>query len=66
MAKWQPIETAPKDKVILVRRHNGVSHEYAVVWWAGDDPTYPWMADFNSYAADRFDDWLPIPGERHG
>jgi hypothetical protein len=62
-ARWQIIDTAPKNGCpILVRRHNGVCHEYDVVWWVGN-ATYPWMGNHTSYPPDRMDEWTSIPGE---
>lgn len=62
MSEWQDISTAPKDgRVILVRRDNGCAWEHYVVWWGSHKKTYPWVSDGNCYAADRFDDWMPLP-----
>lgn len=58
---WRPIETAPKDGTpILVCRHNGVFHDYYVVWWSSD-LQYPWQSDANRYVEDLFDAWQPLP-----
>lgn len=57
---WQPMETAPKDRDILVRRHNDCGWEHYVVWWR-DDPHYPWRAEFTAYPSDRLDGWHEIP-----
>lgn len=32
---WRKMSTAPKDRQILVRRHNDVAYEFYVVWWGG-------------------------------
>lgn len=61
MSGWQPMETAPKDRPILVRRHNDVMHEHYVVWWSDLDPVYPWRDDYNSYPCHRLDEWHEIP-----
>lgn len=58
---WRHMDTAPKDREILVRRHNGVFQEHFVVWWQEGEPDYPWAQDYNSYPADRFDAWHEIP-----
>jgi hypothetical protein len=58
------MHTAPKDRQILVRRHNDVFWEYYVVWWSDLDKTYPWMADHTSYPTERLDNWHEIPGSR--
>lgn len=60
---WEPMETAPKDRQILVRRHNDVAYEYFVVWW-GDHhllTRYPWTSDYTAYPTERLDDWHEIP-----
>lgn len=60
LAAWKPMETAPKDRQILVRRHNDVAYEYYVVWWSELDPQYPWRAEYTAYPADRLDGWQDI------
>ena len=54
------MKTAPKDRQILVRRHNDVAYEYYVVWWSGHEP-YPWEAEHTGYPTDRLDNWHEIP-----
>jgi hypothetical protein len=62
---WQPMDTAPKNREILVRRHNDVAWEHYVVWWATNgDPRYPWRCAYTCYSHDRLDGWHEIPGER--
>lgn len=58
------MSTAPKDRQILVRRHNDVMYEFHVVWWNGDDPIYPWSNGDNAYPTERLDNWHEIPGPR--
>jgi hypothetical protein len=60
---WRPMKTAPKDRQILVRRHNDVAYEYYVVWWSGHEP-YPWEAEHTGYPTDRLDNWHEIPGQQ--
>jgi hypothetical protein len=56
------MDTAPKDRQILVRRDNDVRYEYAVVHWRGDlDQIYPWLSLDNAYAEGRLDQWHEIP-----
>lgn len=58
---WRPMATAPKDREILVRRHNDVFFEHMVVWWdAGAEP-YPWTTEYTAYPTDRLDGWHEIP-----
>lgn len=57
---WQEMGTAPKDREILVRRHNDCFYEHFVVWWT-DDPIYPWRSDYNTYPDARLDEWHEIP-----
>lgn len=57
---WQPMETAPKDREILARRHNDVADEYFIVWWHGDEP-YPWHNDWTEFTTCRLDEWHEIP-----
>lgn len=59
-SSWMPMETAPKDRQFLARRHNDVMHEYYVVWWS-DDREYPWQADHTAYPEGRLDEWAEIP-----
>jgi hypothetical protein len=61
MSGWQPMETAPKDREILVRRHNDCFHEHYVVWWHDADERYPWRSDYNAYPTERLDGWHEIP-----
>jgi hypothetical protein len=65
MTDWKPMETAPKDRPILVRRNNDVFYEHHVVWWTGDEP-YPWASDYTAYTTDRLDEWIDIPGMNLG
>ncbi len=58
---WKPMTTAPKDREILVRRHNGVGYEYYLVWWDEDDH-YQWRSDYSAYPDDQLDAWHEIPG----
>lgn len=60
---WQPMDTAPQSKTILVRRHNDVCFEYYIVWWGDADPIYPWRSDYSAYPADRLDGWHEIPDD---
>lgn len=60
MSDWKPMDTAPKDRPILVRRHNDVCLEHYVVWWGGG-PIYPWVSDYTAYPTDRLDGWHEIP-----
>lgn len=62
-SQWHPMETAPRDDQILVRRHNDVMYEFYVVWWTGDEP-YPWRSEHTAYPTDRLDEWCRIPGAR--
>jgi hypothetical protein len=58
---WKPMKTAPKDRAILVRRHNDVTYEYDIVWWDVDACLYPWISNSTAYPVDRLDDWHSIP-----
>lgn len=58
---WQKMETAPKDRKILVRRHNDVVYEYAIVAWNNNDDHYPWQAEYTAYPEGRLDSWHEIP-----
>lgn len=58
---WQPMNTAPKDRDILVRRHNDVFYEHDVVWWSDLDRAYPWAASNTAYPEGRLDEWHEIP-----
>lgn len=58
---WQSMESAPKDREILVRQHNGVFEEHDVVWWFDGDREYPWRAEGTAYPEGRLDEWHPIP-----
>lgn len=63
-AVWQPMETAPKDREILVRRHNDVAYEHFVVWWHDYGDGYPWISCCTAYPESRLDGWCDIPGGR--
>lgn len=69
-AGWRDISTAPRDgTVIFVRRDNGCSLDYMVVWWNDThNDGYPWRSDNNAYAEDRWDEWMlpPIRSARNG
>lgn len=60
MSGWRPLNTAPKDREILVRRFNDVMYEYDVVWWDGDR-IYPWKSMGTAYPNGRLDSWHEIP-----
>jgi hypothetical protein len=55
------MNTAPKNREILVRRHNDVFHEHYVVWWSDMDKTYPWASEGTSFPEGRLDEWMDIP-----
>lgn len=61
MTGWQPMDTAPKDRPILVRRHNDVMYEYYIVEWCPVGDRYPWRDDYNAYPTERLDNWHEIP-----
>jgi hypothetical protein len=62
MMGWRSMKTAPRDRQILVRRHNNVAYEFYVVWWSDMWPQYPWRGENTAYPTDRLDNWHEIPG----
>lgn len=68
---WKTMETAPKDGgLIKVRRDNGCSIEYAIIFWR-DRKDYPWkgaafcwdvkwLPDNNSWPEGRWDEWISL------
>jgi hypothetical protein len=61
MSEWQPMESAPVDRQILVRRHNDCLYEYFVVWHSDWEDQYPWRNDWTAFPTDRLDEWTEIP-----
>ncbi|WP_458760506.1 hypothetical protein ACSVBT_06860 [Afipia sp. TerB] len=64
--QWRTIDSAPKDKVLFVRRDNGCGVDYAVVWWADYGDGYPWQSESNAYPEDRWDEWFAATAIRSG
>jgi hypothetical protein len=54
---WKPIDTAPKDRPILIKADNG---EYHVAQWSSHSEDYPWQGDYTAYPTDRIVGWRPI------
>lgn len=57
---WQEIETAPKDRPILVRALRWKEWEHSIVYWNGECE-YPWQTPFEAFRANAFDQWHEIP-----
>lgn len=67
MSAWQPIETAPKDRAILLLEDNGAM----TVGIFNDSYTKPWHALVHGYEAPWSDEdpspifeathWMPLP-----
>jgi len=71
MSEWQPIETAPRNHIILAGRFGRErAPTHAVVLWDDDPkmaggPEYPWgVASLDASQAhhkDFFTHWMPLP-----
>ena len=62
MTEWQPIETAPKDRSILVTEPDGLRIDQ-VIWggWALDN-THNWCdADGARHPNAAITHWMPLP-----
>jgi hypothetical protein len=59
---WQPIETAPKDRIILVTGANGLRIDQ-VIWGGWElDNTHNWCdADGDRHPNAAITHWMPLP-----
>ena len=57
---WYTMDTAPKDRLILVARINDVRWEYDLVWWNKHNSIYPWSSRHTSYPEGRLDYWKEL------
>jgi len=60
MDKWQPIETAPHNKRILIQSNTASCNEMAMAWWdRSDDKLY--YAPQGGLVQWKPTHWMPIP-----
>lgn len=66
-SQWQPIETAPRDTLILLLRKVGPMQSDSPVWvgrlCANPDVHYAWLVAKGEMALSEFVGWMPLPAK---